>query len=176
MSGLLPFGDLAHTVFISCQMLFLIILSFPVVPPPRQCRPPRLLPLAPCLSPRGRENPIPFKSTYSASPTALFFVLILISLLSAAPTLFTPAALCWLTCLGKVWMGRNCRNFGPFCWTARWREDKTFILIATLETEEDVLAWKTLPRGKGSHSFHVDHSLGNVVFSKIFPPLVVQNE
>lgn len=90
MSGLLPFGNLAHTVFISCQMLFLIILSFPVVPPPRQRRPPRLLPLAPYLSPRGRESPIPFKSTYSASPTALFFVLILISLLDATPTFSHP--------------------------------------------------------------------------------------
>lgn len=168
MSGLLPLGDLAHTVFISCQMLFLIILSFPVVPPPRQRRPPHLLPLAPCLSPRGSESPIPFKSTYSPSPTAPFFVLILISLLGAAPTLFTLAALCWLTCLGKVRSGENFSSF--------WSPLLNCSMMWELHLYTHSCSWdkgryvnmENITASKGSHNFHVDHRLGTLVsFSNI---------
>lgn len=147
MSGLLPHGDLAHTVFISCQMLFLIILSFPVVLPPRPHRPPHLLPLAPCLSPRGSENPIPFKSPYSSSPSAPFFVLILISLLGAAPTLFTPAALWWLPCLGKVRRGENVSILVHF---VEPLHDVTIRPLYSSLTEEAMLTWKTWPRTKHS--------------------------
>lgn len=55
----LPGGDTTHVVFISCQMLLLIILSFPGVPPPRQHRPPFLSPLPPLLNLRDRDSLFP---------------------------------------------------------------------------------------------------------------------
>lgn len=106
MSGWLPLGDSAHTVFISCQMLVLIILSFPVVPPTRQQRPPSLSPLTPCLNAAGSDSLFPLLThstifSLSHGSTISFFSAIF-SHLVAAPSSSTPSSLCWLVHLGKV--------------------------------------------------------------------------
>lgn len=102
MSSWLPLGNSAHTVFISCQMFVLIIMSFPVVPPPRQQRPPSLSPLAPRFTPGGSDSLFPLLShptifSFSHCSTYSWF-----SHLVAAPTSSTPSSLYWLAHLGKV--------------------------------------------------------------------------
>lgn len=179
MSGCLPLGDPAHTVFISCQMLVLIILSFPVVPPPRQPRPPSLLPLAPLPHPWRRWQPrspssLPLFSISHCS--ALSFSSTLFSHLVAAPTSSTPSSLGWLAHLGKVKSAQT-----PALWSFRFEmlhkvEPDVSILILAHETQEDSLTWKTLPHCLGNHhDFSADHVLGilywRLVSCSIFPTI-----
>lgn len=104
-----PRGDPACAAFISWQMLVLIILSFPVVPPPRLCRPPPLLPLAPRLIPGGGDSlPPSLTPPYPPAPAALrrlsfqhCFLISLLHLLGSTPSL-SLLSLRWLAHLGEV--------------------------------------------------------------------------
>lgn len=165
MSGWLPLGYPAHTVFISCQMLFLIILSFPVVPPPRQHETPISSPASPL---EVLENSFPSLLTplYSPTPTAPLFLSFehcipssLLHLLGSHPLLSVDSHVWERLRVSKMlalW------SFRLRCFT-KWMQE-LYSHPCLWDTGryinlENITSW-SIVKLQRSHNFTGDHSLG----------------